>query len=290
MLDIIGKRYWFFALSLAIIIPGFVILALYGIPFSIDFKGGTRLELQFPAGTLPETGKVVQLYEGMGIADPQVITSGTDLLVITTPTLTEEQSAAAVQAINDTFNTKVVIRQQDSVGPTIGQELSNRALFTLALTCIVLVLFITFSFRHVENALHYGIATVIALIHDVLVIFSILAIGGRLYNWKVDTLFLTALLTVIAFSTQDTIVVFDRLRENSTIFRKLNFETLTNHSVVQTLSRSINTQLMTVDFLLLALVLFGGVTLKEFAVTLLVGMISGSYSSIFIAAPILVVW
>jgi preprotein translocase subunit SecF len=211
-------------------------------------------------------------------------------LVITTPPLTEDQLAASIQTISETFNEKVVVRQQDNVGPTIGQELTNRALFTLVLTCVALMGFITFSFRHVENALHYGIATVIALIHDVLVIFAILAIGGRLYNWKVDTLFLTALLTVIAFSAQDTIVVFDRLRENSSLFRKVNFETLTNHSVIQTLSRSINTQLMTVDFLLLALALFGGITLREFAITLLVGMISGSYSSIFIAVPVLVVW
>jgi preprotein translocase subunit SecF len=128
------------------------------------------------------------------------------------------------------------------------------------------------------------------MIHDVGIIFSATAIGSILWGWEVDSLFLTALLTVIGFSMQDTIVVFDRIRENSNIYRRLDFETLVNHSIVQTLQRSINTQLMTVEFLLLALAMFGGVTLREFAGILLIGLLSGTYSSIFIAAPILVLW
>ncbi len=128
------------------------------------------------------------------------------------------------------------------------------------------------------------------MIHDVPVVFSLTAIGSLFWGWQMDALFLTALLTVIGFSVQDKIVVFDRIRENSSIFRRLPFETLVNHSIVQTLQRSINTQLMTVEFMLLALALFGGVTLREFAIILLVGLFSGTYSSIFIAAPILVVW
>ena len=290
MLNIISKRYYFFALSLAIIIPGIVILAVWGIPFSIDFRGGNRLEVQFPSGKIPSTDKVFELYQSLGVSDAQVVTAGTDTLIITTPPVNEDLQSKVVAGLNQMTGEQVVVRQSDNVGPTIGQEVTNRALMTLAHTAAALILFITFSFRGVQHSLHYGIATVVALIHDILVIFSILAIGGRIWHWQVDTLFLTAILTVIAFSAQDTIVVFDRLRENSSIFRRLVFETLTNHSVVQTLSRSINTQLMTVDFLLLALALFGGVTLQEFAIVLIVGMISGSYSSIFIAAPVLVVW
>jgi preprotein translocase subunit SecF len=290
MLNIIGKRYWFFALSALIIIPGIIVLAIWGLPFSIDFKGGNRLEVQFPSGKIPDTTKVYQLYTSMGITDASVYTSGTDGLVVTTSNLTQEQSAAAVDALSKLAGETVVIRQESNVGPVIGQELSSRAIITLIITSLMLVAFITFSFRGIENAWHYGIATVVALIHDVLVIISIEAIGSRLWGWQVDTLYLTALLTVIAFSAQDTIVVFDRMRENSVIYRRLDFETLMNHSIVQTLSRSINTQFLTADFLLLALALFGGVTLKEFAIALIVGMISGSYSSIFIAAPVLVIW
>jgi preprotein translocase subunit SecF len=152
------------------------------------------------------------------------------------------------------------------------------------------LIYIVFAFRGIQNAARYGVCGIIAMLHDVLIVISLAAIGGLLWNWQVDALFLTALLTVIGFSVQDKIVVFDRIRENSTIFRRLRFESLVNHSIVQTLQRSINTQLMTVEFMLLALVLFGGVTLREFSLILLVGLLSGTYSSIFIAAPILVVW
>ena len=125
---------------------------------------------------------------------------------------------------------------------------------------------------------------------DVLIVLALTGYGAKFFGWQVDSLYLTAVLTVIGFSVQDKIVVFDRIRENSSIYRKLDFEKLANHSIVQTLQRSINTQLMTVEFFLLSLALFGGVTLREFAVILLVGLLSGTYSSIFIAAPLLVVW
>jgi preprotein translocase subunit SecF len=265
-------------------------MAIWGIPFSIDFRGGSRLEVQFTSGKYPETSKIFEMYQSLGVTDAKIVTSGNDIVEILTPPVADDFNDKALAGLQKLTDKPIVTRRAESVGPTIGEEVTRNSLLTLVLTSVVLVLFITFSFRGVQNAFFYGIATVVALIHDVLVILSILAIGGRFFGWQVDTLFLTALLTVIAFSAQDTIVVFDRMRENSNIFRKLDFETLVNHSVVQTLSRSINTQLMTVDFMLLALALFGGVTLREFATVLLVGMISGSYSSIFIAAPVLVVW
>jgi preprotein translocase subunit SecF len=290
MLNIIGNRYKFFAFSLAIIIPGIIIMAVWGIPFSIDFLGGSRLEVQFTSGQVPETAKIYQLYQSLGVADAQVVTSGTDIVEIVSSTVEDDFNTKVLAEMKKLTTGDVITRRAESVGPTIGQEVTRNALLTLAITCIALVAFISWSFRGLQNAFFYGIATVVALIHDVLIILSILAIGGRIWGWQVDTLFLTALLTVIAFSAQDTIVVFDRMRENSNIFRKLDYETLVNHSIVQTLSRSINTQLMTVDFMLLATALFGGVTLRGFATVLLVGMISGSYSSIFIAAPFLVIW
>jgi preprotein translocase subunit SecF len=180
--------------------------------------------------------------------------------------------------------------QFDSVGPSIGEQVTSRGAMAVGVAAVLVVLFIAWSFRGVQNAWRYGISAILAMLHDVALIFSITAIGGLLFGWEIDSLFLTALLTVIGFSMQDSIVVFDRIRENANIYRRLEYETLVNHSIIQTLQRSINTQLMTVEFLLLALALFGGVTLQEFAVVLLVGLMSGTYSSIFIAAPILVVW
>jgi preprotein translocase subunit SecF len=178
----------------------------------------------------------------------------------------------------------------DSVGPSIGAQVASRAALAVAAAALAVVIYITFAFSKVPNAFRYGVCAIIAMIHDVAVVFSVAGIGALLFDWQIDALFLTALLTVIGFSVQDKVVVFDRIRENTNIFRRLDYETLVNHSIVQTLQRSINTQLMTVEFLLLALALFGGVTLQEFAVILLVGLFSGTYSSIFIAAPILVLW
>jgi preprotein translocase subunit SecF len=178
----------------------------------------------------------------------------------------------------------------ESVGATVGKEVARRAAEVVAIAAVGVVLYIWFAFRKLPHALRYGLCAIFAMLHDIGIVVALGSIGGRLFGWQVDALFLTALLTVIGFSVQDKVVVFDRIRENSSIYRKLPFERLVNHSIIQTLQRSINTQLMTVEFMLLALALFGGVTLREFAVILLVGLFSGTYSSIFIASSILVVW
>jgi preprotein translocase subunit SecF len=290
MLNLMGKRYWFFALSLLIIIPGIVIMAVWHLPVSIDFKGGSLLEVQIASGKMPAAESVYQLYQKLGIQTPQVLTSGTDILIIRSEVVTDDNKTEILKELGTMSGGEIVVRLSDTVEPTISSQVTQNGMLAVIASSLALVIFITFSFRKVQGGFVYGICTVLALIHDILVIFSIVALGGRLWGWQVDTLFLTALLTVIAFSAQDTIVVFDRIRENSTIFRRLDFEQLVNHSVIQSITRSINTQLMTVDFMLLALALFGGVTLREFAIVLLVGMISGSYSSIFVAAPLVIIW
>ncbi len=154
---------------------------------------------------------------------------------------------------------------------------------------LAILLYIWYAFRGVPHAWRYGTAAIVAMLHDVFVVLGVAAILGHFLGWEVDALFLTALLTVIGFSVHDTIVVFDRIRENQSIYRRVPYEKVVNHSIVQTLDRSINTQL-TVLFTLLALALFGGLTIRHFVVTLLVGVLSGTYSSIFNASPILVVW
>jgi preprotein translocase subunit SecF len=150
-------------------------------------------------------------------------------------------------------------------------------------------LYIWYAFRKVSHPFRFGVAAIIATIHDTLVVLGMGALLGHFLGWQVDSLFLTALLTVIGFSVHDDIVVFDRIRENSNIYRRIDFETVVNHSIVQTMDRSINTQL-TVMITLLALALFGGNSIHHFVVILLIGVFSGTYSSIFNASPILVVW
>jgi preprotein translocase subunit SecF len=233
---------------------------------------------------------VKAVYDNLGITDSQIQTSGTDTLIMRSSELSDAQRQTVISEISALSDQEVTVLKSDTVGPSIGQGVAKRALLAVALAALAVVIFITFAFRGVQHAFRYGICAIIAMVHDVLIVLALTGYGSVLWGWQIDSLYLTALLTVIGFSVQDKIVVFDRIRENSGIFRKLDFEVLANHSIIQTLQRSINTQLMTVEFLLLSLALFGGVTLREFAVILLVGLLSGTYSSIFIAAPILVVW
>jgi preprotein translocase subunit SecF len=291
-MNILGKRYIFFAISLLAIIPGMIILAAGGgLPLSIDFKGGSLLELQFESGIAPMPEDVIALYNDFGISDVQVkTTTGQDILIIQSSKLEDEQRTEITAAMESEFADTVTVLLFDNVSPAIGQEVTSRAFLAVAVAALGVIVYMTFAFRGVNHAFRYGVCAILAMIHDVLIVLSLSAIGGKLWGWQFDSLALTALLTVIGFSVQDKIVVFDRMRENRNIYRTLDFETLANHSIVQTLGRSINTQLMTSEFMLLALALFGGLTLREFAILLLVGMFSGTYSSIFIAAPILVIW
>ena len=287
-MNILGKRYLFFGLSLLIIISGLIILVVRGLPLSVDFRGGSLLEVSFTDQS-PVPGDIIAVYQETNIKDVQVRTSETGSYIIRSQFLENETRDTLLKALTAKIGELTVIRF-DNVGPSIGKQVTSRGTLAVAVSSLLVVLFIAWSFRGVQNALRYGICAILAMIHDVAIIFSITAFGSLLLGWEIDSLFLTALLTVIGFSMQDTIVVFDRIRENSSTYRRLDFETLVNHSIVQTLQRSINTQLMTVEFLLLALILFGGVTLQEFASILLIGLLSGTYSSIFIAAPILVLW
>jgi preprotein translocase subunit SecF len=290
MFNILGKRYLFFGISLLLILPGLLLTIFYGMNLSVDFTGGTLMELSFTSGSPPPPEEVISIYNQFGITDVQVQTTGDNTIVARSSFLEDATRADILSMVENQFDDPVTIIRIDSVGPTIGQEVALRAALAVAVAAIIVVVYITFAFRGMPNAFRNGVCAIIAEIHDVLIVISLVMIGGILWGWQLDALFLTALLTVIGFSVQDTIVVFDRIRENSTIYKRLPFETLVNHSIIQTLQRSINTQLMTVEFMLLALVLFGGLTLRQFAVILLVGLFSGTYSSIFIAAPVLVVW
>lgn len=290
MLNLLGKRYLFFGISLLVIIPGLVVLAIMGLPLAIDFVGGTLLEIQFESGTAPQPADIFTLYQDLGITDVQVQSTGNDILIIRSPALDDTTRSNIISEMGTRFNDTINIRRLDTVGPTIGKEVTSRAAIAVAVAAIGVILYILFAFRGVQHAFRYGVCSILGMIHNILVVLSLIVIGGNFFGWEVDSMFLTVILTVIGFSTQDTIVVFDRIRENSAILRKLPFEKLVNHSIVQTLQRSINTQLMTSEFLLLSLALFGGVTLREFALILLVGLACGTYSSIFIASSLLVVW
>lgn len=296
MLNILGKRYWYFLLSLLVIIPGMIILAVNGLPLAIDFTGGSLLELQFPTTDLPTTEEVIEIFNDFGFKEVQVqvltgLSGEQDTLLIRSPFMDEQMKNQIIAELGSRYDIDGITQNRfDSVGPVIAEQVTSRAALAVGIAALAVVLYITYAFRGIAHAFRYGVCAIIAMFHDIMIVFSITAIGSIFWGWQMDSYFLTALLTVIGFSTQDKIVVFDRIRENSGFLRKLPFEKLANHSIIQTLQRSINTQLMTVEFMLLALALFGGVTLREFALILLIGLFSGTYSSIFIAAPLLVVW
>lgn len=289
MLDIVKRRYLYFAISLLVIVPGLIALILWGLPLAIDFTGGSLLDVRFESGSAPPPAEVREIYAESGFDDSLVQTSGEDTIIVRSRHMDESTMNQIVQALEDRFNDPVTIQRFESVGPSVGQEVASRAAGAVGLAALGIMLYISFAFRGVPHAFRYGVSAIVAMLHDVAVVIGVEAILGHFLGWEVDALFLTALLTVIGFSVHDSIVVFDRIRENTNIYRRLPYETVVNHSIVQTLDRSINTQL-TVMFTLLALALFGGVTIRHFVVTLMVGVFSGTYSSIFNAAPLLVVW
>ncbi|HNA87803.1 MAG TPA: protein translocase subunit SecF, partial [Anaerolineales bacterium] len=220
--------------------------------------------------------------------DPIIQPLGEDAYSIRSKTMTDETKGEIVSKL-EAFGSKVTVLNFTSVSASIGAEVTRAAGFAILMAAVAILIYIWWAFRSVEHPIRYGTAAILAMLHDVFVVLGVEAMLGYFLGWEADALFLTAVLTVIGFSVHDTIVVFDRVRENSRIIRRLDYETLINHSIVQTLDRSISTQL-TVMFTLTALALFGGDSIRHFVIILLVGIFSGTYSSIFNAAPILVVW
>ncbi len=290
-MNIIGKKYWFFIISTIIIIPGLISLFLYGLNLSIEFTGGSRLTLTFEKNV---TDKQIQgikdIFNEKKIKVASVEKSQKDVFIRTRP-ITEKEDTFLIEDLKARVG-EFKQSQYETVGPTIGSETTLNAVKALGISSLLIVLYITWSFRKVPkptSSFRFGIAAIIALIHDVLVLIGLFSILGHFFGVEIDSLFVTAVLTVIGFSVHDTIVVFDRIRENLKRMGGTDFEETVNDSILQTLDRSFNTSL-TVILVLFALLLFGGESIRWFVVALLIGIISGTYSSIFNAAPILVVW
>ena len=298
-MNIIKNRYWYFAISLLVIIPGLIFMGLQWrdsgspVPLGVDFTGGSLLEVQF-ASARPAAEEITALYAKFSttdnpLADPIIQPLGEDAYAIRSKQMDDATKGKMVAEMETLSGDAVTVLNFTSVSAAIGAEVTKAALFAILLAALAILAYIWYAFRGVEHAFRFGAAAIIAMLHDVLVVVGVEAILGYFLHWEADALFLTALLTVIGFSVHDTIVVFDRVRENSLVYRRVEFEKMVNHSIVQTLDRSINTQL-TVMFTLTALVLFGGDSIRHFVIILLVGIFSGTYSSIFNASPILVVW
>ncbi len=305
MHSIVRHRYIWFLISLLIILPGLVFLLMPGggLRPSIDFSGGALWEFQFPDRKTSDlnTDEITSIFEQQGFEGAkvqlsEVVVAGQTLpaaLVRTKPldqNTGEEQQRQVLAALQARYGDTTRREQIQSVGATVSQESTRSAVIAVLGASLAILLYLTLAFRKAPHPFRYGVCAIVAMLHDVLVVLGVAAIMGYFFGLEVDALFLTALLTIISFSVHDTIVVFDRVRENLINRRSSEtFDEIVNHSIVQTLPRSINTQLTSM-FTLTALLLFGGGSIANFVLVLLIGLISGTYSSIFNAAQLLVVW
>jgi preprotein translocase subunit SecF len=287
MVKFVERKWWYFGLSGLLIVPGLVFLLLGGLKPGIEFKGGTLLDVRFD--TPPTVAQVTEVLNDLGRREAIVQAAEGGRIEIRTFEMKPDELVAAENALKAKFGANVEVNPS-TVSPSFSGELIDNAVRSIALASVLIVLLIAFAFRNFGwAAFRYGIAAIISLLHDAAVVLGLFAILGYWFNVEIDTLFVTAVLTIIGFSVHDTIVVFDRIRENLRLNPGEALNPVINFSIMQTLARSIITSL-TVCLTLLALYLFGGFSMRNFALALLVGIVSGTYSSIFNASQIVSLW
>jgi protein-export membrane protein SecD/preprotein translocase SecF subunit len=298
--DIAGKRKFYYIFSALLIIPGLIGMGVSTVQFgsplkpSLDFTGGALMELQFAEPV--RTSQVHTIFtnfshNGVDFKDTSVTTAsqlGQETILIRSKFLDDEAKGAIQTRLRDQLGDFQELRF-DSVGPTIGQEVTAAGSYAVIAAAVAILLYLIFAFRSIPNAVRYGVAAIIAMVHDILVTAGLFAVAGLMVGWEIDALFLTAILTVIGYSVHDTIIVFDRVRENLPRYKTESYESVCNRSLLETMNRSLATSLSTI-FVVLAILLFGGATVNQFIATILIGIISGTYSSIFNAVPFLVSW
>lgn len=284
---IIKYRKIWYAFSLLIFIASLFAIFKFGLKQGIDFTGGALLEAEY--AVKPDVIAIKQKIDRLSLGNAVVQPSGDKNIIIRMRDLSEAEHQKVLSAVLSVGQGKEI--RFDSIGPVIGKEMKKKSVTAMILVIVMIILYIAFAFRKVSqpvNSFYYGLMAVAALIHDVTLPAGVFAVLGHYYGVEVDTLFVTALLTVLGFSVHDTIVVFDRIRENlRNSADKNNFEAVVGASVNQTIGRSINTSL-TVILVLLAIFFLGGESTKYFSLVLLIGVSIGTYSSIFLASPLLV--
>ncbi|HEV8654635.1 MAG TPA: protein translocase subunit SecF [Candidatus Limnocylindria bacterium] len=288
MLKFVERKWWYFGFSGLLIVPGLIFLLLGGLKPGIEFKGGTLLDVRFD--TPPTVAEVTEVMAGLGRREAIVQVAEGGRIEIRTFEMTVQAQVAAETALRTKFGANVRDVKPETVSPSFSGELIDNAVRSIALASVLIVLLIAFAFRNFGwAAFRYGIAAIVSLLHDAALVLGLFAILGYFFNVEIDSLFVTAVLTIIGFSVHDTIVVFDRIRENLRLNPGEALNPIINFSIMQTLARSVITSL-TVCLTLLALYLFGGFSMRNFALALLVGIVSGTYSSIFNASQIVSLW
>lgn len=287
---VIKYRKLFYILAIALFGASIAAIAIFGLNFGIDFTGGTLWEVKFQ-GNRPAAEQIgaALAAEGMELSVAQP--TGSDGYILRFRPLEEWQHQAGLSALQKNFGQIEELRF-DAIGPSIGKELRDKAIYAIVLAILATIIYIAWAFRKVEKVISswaYGVFTIAAMVHDVLLPLGVFAILGKFYNIEITSAFVAAILTIAGYSINDTIVVFDRVRENLRRHTHDNFNELVAASLKQTLARSLNTTITTL-LALVAIYFFGGESTRHFALALIIGIVSGAYSSIFIASPLLVTW
>lgn len=289
LIDFVRHKYVFFIISLLVLIPGIISLFVWKLKPAIDFTGGAVLETRFNGGNseikLPENASEIRSFlNSKSVPVESVQSSGDKQYLIRTKPIDDAQKNEVVKLLTDQYGPADELRFE-TLGPTLGQETLIKAALAVILGLLLIFIFIAYQFHDYV----FGVAAIIATIHDAVVVLGSLSLLGHFFNVEVDVLFVTALLTSLSFSVHDTVVVYDRIRESIKHYPQASLEVLVNKASNETLVRSLNNSL-TVVFMLTALVLLGGQTIRWFSLTLLIGTVTGTYSSVCTAAPLLVVW
>lgn len=272
----------YFAISLCVLVPGTISLIKFGLKPAIDFTGGSLVELSFQNKNVTDSEIIQNIPSDIQVIE--IKKSDNNSYLLQTKPISKDQNELIKQKLASSSGLLEELRFE-TTGPILGSELLKKTFTAIIISASLILLYVAYRFKNLK----FGISAIIAMFHDSLVILGIFSLLGHFKGIEVDTLFVTALLTILSFSVHDTIVVFDRIRESSRIFPKAKFIDLINKAVNETLARSINNS-MTIIFMLLALWLMGGETTKWFVFALLVGTVTGTYSSTFTAAPLLVIW
>lgn len=293
-LKIIEKRRYYYIFSGALCLISILALIAWGLKPGLDFTGGSLLEVSF-SGARPQVSEIQAVLAPLGLGEAVVQPANDQDVILKFQSVSEEKHQEILSAISGKFtaeNNAVKENRFDSIGPVIGKELLQKSWLMMLIASLAIIAYIGYAFRKVSKPLaswKYGVSAVIALIHDLLIVTGLFSILGHFYGIEVDSLFITALLTIMGFSVHDTIVVFDRTRENLSKFYSGKFDEVVNDSINQTLIRSINTS-VTVLLVLLALFALGGDSTKNFTLALLFGIFFGTYSSIFVASSLIIDW
>jgi preprotein translocase subunit SecF len=286
MLDIIGKRYWFFLISGVLILIAIVSLATFGLKPSIEFSSGSLLTVRLE--TPVDYTEFQQEMANLGYSDAIIQKVGTADYLIRTQILSEDAEAQLKAGLTTRFGT-ISVEQSSEVSPMVAKETARNAAIAVAIAMIGMLLYVTWAFRKMPNPFRWGTCFTIALLHDILVTVGLFSLFGRIFGWEMNLMFITGILAIVGVSLDNTIVVFDRMRENQKLGVSPDFEVVVNRSQIETLSRSFNTS-FTILITLVALLLFIGGTIQNFVIVLLIGLIAGTFDSVFVAPGLLVVW